>query len=60
MQKGNISKSTHGPIGRCFSSRVIVSDASVKARLSKVSWKVTCTVSKSTSSRTSSICNSLW
>lgn len=59
MQNGNISKRTEAPIGRCFSSRVMARDAKVKARLSKVRLNVTWTVSKSTSSRTSSILISL-
>lgn len=59
-QNGNISNKTDALIGRCFSSRVIASDARVNARLSKVNWNVTCTVSKRISSRISSICISLW
>lgn len=37
IQKGNISNKTEAPIGKCFSSRVIVNEAWVKALLSKVS-----------------------
>lgn len=58
-QNGKISNKTEALIGKCFSSRVIASDAKVNARLSNVSWNVTCTVSKRISSRTSSICISL-
>jgi len=47
-------------MGKCFSSRVMVSDANVNARLSNVSWKVTWTVSNNSSSLTSSISISLW
>lgn len=55
MQNGNISNSTDALIGKCFSSLVIVIDASVNARLSNFNWNVTCTVSIRISSRTSSI-----
>ena len=40
MQNGNISNNTEAEMGRCFSSLVIASDASEKALLSKVNWKV--------------------
>jgi hypothetical protein len=38
---GKISNNMEALMGKCFSSRVMVSDASVNARLSNVSWKVT-------------------
>lgn len=60
IQNGKISKRTEALIGKCFSSLVMVSEANVKALLSKVNWNVTCTISNNNSSRTSSIFISLW
>ena len=40
MQNGKISNNTDADIGRCFSSRVIASEANEKARLSNVNWNV--------------------
>lgn len=59
-QNGKISNRTDALIGRCFSSRVIASDAKVNARLSKVNWNVTCTVSKRISSLINSITYGFW
>lgn len=38
---GKISNNMEALMGKCFSSRIMVSDASVNARLSNFSWKVT-------------------